>query len=201
MAGLSAQSQESSGVPGIGDQTAAPENSNGLSIPAENTLLLGEIPAEDSLLLGDTGSPASGVSSPFVIIQMVLVLALAAAAIYGIVFLLKRVSRPREAPHPHLKVLASAPLGTNRFVHVVSVGSRAWLVGAADNSVSLISELEEQEVVDAMLLEDSRKNAESPAGKFPDFKSLLRRMGGGGPENQNRSPDSLRKRRERLKGL
>jgi flagellar protein FliO/FliZ len=133
---------------------------------------------------------------------MVLVLVLAALAIYGVVFFLKRLGRPAEQRDPYLKVLASAHLGSNRFVYVVSVGSRAWLVGAADNGVSLIAEVDDQEAVDAMRLDDSRKSAET-GSRFLDFKTMLRRLSGGNfPENSGSpSADNVRKRRERLRGL
>jgi flagellar protein FliO/FliZ len=135
---------------------------------------------------------------------MVLVLALAAAAIYGIVFFLKRISRPPQQKDPHLKVLAGAHLGSNRFVHVVSLGSRAWLVGASEGGVSLISEIRDSETIDAMLLDESRKSAEVRVGKLADFFHIVSRyLGGRESPNVQRelNAENVRKRRERLRGL
>jgi hypothetical protein len=82
----------------------------------------------------------------------------------------------------------------------VSVGSKAWLVGAAEGGVNLISEIEDKDTLDALLLEDSRRSAEAAQGRFIDFKTMLRRLGvpvqPGAPTAEN-----IRKRRERLKGL
>jgi flagellar protein FliO/FliZ len=143
---------------------------------------------------------------------MVLVLALAAAAIYGVVFFLKRAARAPAARNPYLKVLTSASLGGSRQVYVVSLGAKAWLVGAGEGSVSLIAEVTDQETLDALLLDESRRSAESAGGRFGDFRAMLRRLGGGGRDAAGGmdaggtgiaefSPDKLRKRRERLKGL
>jgi flagellar protein FliO/FliZ len=134
---------------------------------------------------------------------MVVILALAAAAIYGLVFLFKRLVRPREQRDPYLKVLSRAGLGANRFVYVISLGSKAWLVGAGEGGVTPIAEISDQEVVDAMFLEDaSRKNAEAVRGQLPDFGALLRRLSGGIVQDKpGASPENVRKRRERLKGL
>ncbi|MDR1108276.1 MAG: flagellar biosynthetic protein FliO [Spirochaetaceae bacterium] len=161
---------------------------------------------EEFLSLDDAPPPAlpGGEVSAFpAILQMVVVLVLVAVFIYLAVFFLKvflkRIGRPQEAENPYLKILAGAPLGSNRFVYVVSVGPQAWLVGAGDNGVSLIAEVGDKETVDALMLEDSRKQAET--GKFPDFRSLLRRFGGGTGENPGPSPENIRKRRERLRGL
>jgi flagellar protein FliO/FliZ len=162
---------------------------------AERTILLEETPPSEP-------APASGGVSLFVILRMLLVLALAALAIYGVIFFLKRLTRPPEQRDPHLRVLASVHLGSNRFVYVISVGSRAWLVGAAENGVSSIAEIDDQEAVDAMRLDDSRKSAES-GSRFLDFKTMLRRLSGGNfPENPGGpSVDNVRKSRERLRGL
>jgi flagellar biogenesis protein FliO len=164
-------------------------------------------PSPEALLSLDdappAGLPGGEVSAFPAILRMVVVLVLAAVFIYFAVFFLKvflkRIARPQEAVNPYLKILAGAHLGSNRFVYVVSVGPQAWLVGAADNGVSLIAEVGDKETVDALMLEDSRKQAET--GKFPDFRSLLRRFGGGTGENPGPSPENIRKRRERLRGL
>jgi flagellar biogenesis protein FliO len=164
-------------------------------------------PSPETLLSLDDAPPPAfpgvEVSAFPAILRMVVVLVLVAVFIYFAVFFLKvffkRFSQPQEAGNPYLKILASAHLGSNRFVYVVSVGPQAWLVGAADNGVSLIAEVGDKETVDALMLEDSRKKAET--GKFPDFRSLLRRFGGGTGENPGPSPDNIRKRRERLRGL
>ncbi|MDR0322164.1 MAG: flagellar biosynthetic protein FliO [Treponema sp.] len=157
--------------------------------------------AEEGMPLRDTGTPsAPGTgSSIWLVIRMILVLALAAAAIYGIVFVIKRSSKQTVTNDPFLKVLASSSIGLNRYVHIVSVGSKAWLVGAGEGTVSLISEIDDKEIIDAMLLEDSKKTAQTP-GRFPDFLALLRRFGAQA-EKSIPGVDEIRKRRERLKGL
>ncbi|MCL2181600.1 MAG: flagellar biosynthetic protein FliO [Treponema sp.] len=159
--------------------------------------------AEQAMVLGDIpDSPAAGSragSSIWAVVRMILVLALAAAAIYGIVFIFKKSVKRTAASDPFLKVIASAHVGLNRYVHIVSVGSRAWLLGAGDGGVNLISEIDDKEIIDSMMLEDSRKSAETP-GKMQDFLSLIRRMGV--PVKQNQSgTDEIRKRRERLKEM
>jgi flagellar protein FliO/FliZ len=146
--------------------------------------------------------PAAGITanpSVWPIIRMILVLALAAAAIYGVVFMLKKAAKPVSSTNPFLKVLANTHLSANRYAHIVSVGNKAWLVGSSEGGVNLIGEIEDKEIIDAMLLEDSRKSILAP-GRFPDFMSLLRRFGVQA-QTQTPSADDIRKRRERLKEI
>jgi len=168
--------------------------------------------AQESLIFGspDAGPavPASGVSI-LGIFRVLLTLAVVAAAIYGLVYFLKfrRASREKEGQDPFLKILASAPLGANRGVHVISVGSQAWLVGSTENGVNLISEISDKDTINAMLLEDSKRIAAPPAGggalgsaTLLDFRAILGKFGIS-TKNENSGPDQIRKRRERLKGL
>jgi len=158
--------------------------------------------AEQGMTFGDTNSPVTRNqgASIWVVIRMILVLALAAAAIYGIVFFIKKTSKQTAASDPFLKILASSHLGFNRYVHIVSVGSKAWLLGASEGGVNLISEIDDKDVINAMLLEDSKKIAEAP-NRFPDFLSILRRLGTPAQNRSSSGVDEIRKRRERLKGM
>jgi flagellar protein FliO/FliZ len=170
-----------------------------------------QIAFDDSTIFLDDDSQDSqisdGGSSILLMLRMLLVLALAALAIYGVVFFVKRISRPRENPDPHLKVLARVPLASDSFAAVISLGAKAWLVGGGSGGVNLISEVEDTESLQAMLFEDAKKSAEPR--RFLDFRSLLRF----GRDEKNPSSqgntftekgslsESLRKQRERLKGL
>ena len=159
---------------------------------------------EQALSLGDNGAGVAATppaTSVWGIFRVILTLAVVAAAIYGLIFFIKRSARGGRGQDPFLKILASTPLGANRGAYVIAVGSKAWLVGAAESGVSLISEIDDKDVLNAMLLEDSRKSAEAPTGRFPDFKSLLQRLGMPMEPSAPPSPEDIRKRRERLKGL
>jgi flagellar protein FliO/FliZ len=159
-------------------------------------------PDETLLLLDEELPPLQAERAPvsfFPVLRMVLALALAAAAVYGLVYFLKRLSRPQAVQDTFLKVLSSVHLGSNRYLHVVSVGAKAYLVGAGDSGITLIAEIEDKETIDAMLLEESRRASES--GKALDFKKLFRRFSGQGPAPAPPSADSLKKRRERFRGL
>ena len=162
--------------------------------------------SEDSIILGEPISPLDNqaqTDSVWVVLQMVLVLALVALAIYGIVFFIKRLSRPKQIIDPNLKILASVPLSADTFASVISVGSKAWLVGGGTGAgVSLISEIDEPEALETMLLEDARKTAEANTNRVLDFKSLLNRFGKN-PEAQSMDShaESIRRQRDRLKGL
>jgi flagellar protein FliO/FliZ len=175
---------------------SAQEETQEISPPLESTYRAAE---EIYTMDENTGtvSNASG-SSVWAVIRMLLTLALAAAAIYGIVYFLKRSSKKTVNKDPFLKLLATVHLGSNRYAHIISIGGRAWILGSSDGGVNVISEVDNKDVIDAMLLEESRRSAEAP-GKL-DFVGMLRRLG---LPSETKLPgaDDIRKRRERIKGL
>jgi flagellar protein FliO/FliZ len=127
---------------------------------------------------------------------MVLVLVLVVGIIYLVMFFLRRVSRPQAAQNPHLKILASTHLGNGRFVHVVSLGNQAWLVGAGEGGISRIADVNDKEILDTMLLDASRKSAEE-MNPLSGFRSLLERFSVSG--NKENRLLNIKKRRERFK--
>jgi flagellar protein FliO/FliZ len=166
----------------------------------EDQFVIGEVLPEDA-----EDPTLAGESNFSLILRMLLVLVLAAAAIYGLVYFIKKLSNPKKLEDPYLKVLSSASIGPNRAVHVISLGDKAWLVGSADNSVSLISEIDDKETIDAMLLDNSRNNANSNMGKLIDFRSIFMRFSGTPDDGQvpGNLPKSksIEERRKRFKGF
>ncbi|MDR2312911.1 MAG: flagellar biosynthetic protein FliO [Spirochaetaceae bacterium] len=131
---------------------------------------------------------------------MVLVLALVAAFIYLAVFFLRRFSRPQGEQNPHLKILASTHLGNGRFLYVVSIGTQTWLVGAGEGGINHIADLQDREIIDAMILEASKKSAEMPGpGTLPAFQALLKKFSGAPERKEQNRLENIRQRRERFK--
>lgn len=127
---------------------------------------------ETTLVLPDAAVPggtSSGTSIMPYFLRMIFVLGLVLAAIYGLYALLKRSARPAAPSDTYLRVLASATIASGRSLHVVSVGDAAWLVGATDSSIGLISEIKDKEVIDALAL----RAAEAPQTPRKDFSAML----------------------------
>ena len=155
------------------DLSAQTPDDKGKAPPA-----VGPILDESALILGENPAipPPAGGSSVFIMLRMILVLALAALAIYGVVFFIKRLARPREAQNPHLKILARTALSNDTFAAVIAVGNKAWLVAGGSGNVNLISEINDNDSLETMLLNEERRASESGAKPFIDFRSLLQRQ-------------------------
>ena len=109
----------------------------------------------------------------WVFLRTILVLVVVIAIIYGFFAFLKKTTGITDSIDPYLKKVATLPLSSGKTVYVVTLNSHAYLIGAADNSVNLIAEIDDKELVDAMNLHaptgDGKKNT------F-DFSTLLNKF-------------------------
>ena len=68
-----------------------------------------------------------------------------------------------------LKKAASLTLSPGKTVHVVTLQDHAYIVGTADNSINLLGEIKDKELIDALNLQSEV----FPGKRAPDFASLL----------------------------
>lgn len=151
------------------------------------------------------------------LVRVVLVLALVCIAIYGIVYLIKKSTRINASDDPYLKNLALLPLGPSKSIQIISAGSQAFVVGVTDHSISLISELTDRELIDAMILTADKSigigggSFASILAKFmPSFTTSGTKNSGNSADTQSNSTiqdslsasdtaEFLRSQRERLR--
>jgi flagellar protein FliO/FliZ len=163
---------------------------------------------ETTLSLGDTTAPAkaaknaAGSNTLAYFLRMIVVLALVLAAIYGLYRLMKSLSKPKIPDNSTVKVLASTSLGPGKALHVIGLGSKAYLIGATDSSISLMAEIEDKEFVDALTLEAALRPPSSRTGVGKEFGDILSGIMGGRRRTgakQRRDGDFLAGQRERLR--
>lgn len=160
--------------------------------------------SERAFAIGENAGVSGGVGF-FSVLRVFLVLILAALAVYGVMFVLKKGLRRENGSSPHIKLLASLPLTPKTSAAVISVGERAWVTGVSDAGINLIAEINDRETIDTMKLEYEKRAASEVSGpiKFLDFarrfipRSQTRISGDGAIRDEN----SFRKNIEKLRNL
>ncbi|MGP1531084.1 MAG: FliO/MopB family protein [Treponema sp.] len=148
---------------------------------------------------------SSSVSTFWLFARMILVLAAVVACIYAVLWLFKRSMRTQESDDPFLRLVSSVQLGNGKSAQIITLVDRAYIVGVAENSVNLIAEVTDKELVDAMnLYSDEHKNVKKPRS-FADILDIFmpggpRDKGGVFNSSQNKLSDMLERQRERIKG-
>jgi len=96
-------------------------------------------------VMAESAAPAMRMAepiSPGAVLQMLLGLALVLLVIFGLGWLLRRVS-VLPGQHPKLKIVASLALSNRERVVLVQVGDEQVLLGVAQGQVSLIKSFDE----------------------------------------------------------
>lgn len=86
-------------------------------------------------------------------LRMVLVLGLVVLSIYVLFYFLKKAGGQGQRSDRTLRILGTTTLQGSRAVHLLEVGGRVYLVGSAEQSVNLLSEITDRETIDQLLLD------------------------------------------------
>ena len=149
------------------DDTSAAGSNASATAPAETAIVLQT--DEAALPVQDVPAPrAAGSSTVSMLFQLIISLAAVCALIYGVLYFIRRSKQFTAGDDPFLKNVASLPLAPNKTLYIVTLIDKAYLIGASDASLSLIAEITDKELIDAMNLQA----AQTPGPK-QSFSSLL----------------------------
>lgn len=134
-------------------------------------------------------------------VSMVLILAGVVAAIYGLFFLLKRMSGQNYTDNNLIRVLSTKTLSSTRAVHLLSLGKRYLLVGSAENGVNLLAEIDDKESRDEIEVFLAREDAPSRRSFKELIGGILPGSGDKLGEAVSSSASFLKKQGSRVKNL
>jgi flagellar protein FliO/FliZ len=69
-----------------------------------------------------------------------------------------------------ITILSVVPLGQNKFLQVVDIAGKVYVLGVSDNNINLITEIKEKDDVDRIRLLSSKSTPPKPGG-FQDYLS------------------------------
>ena len=118
--------------------------------------------------LGGTNREAT-INPLWVALDLVIKLSLVLGLIYGSLYLLKRWQGTSLArPNKQVRLLETTRLTPRQGLHLVQAGDRVLLIGATDNHLTTLAEIDQNELTDPQLI----------AAK-PFSESLAKAMNGG----------------------
>lgn len=157
----------------------------------ETSFLISPQSNNDSIATEDRGP-----STFWVFFRMIFVLALVVVCIYLVFRFVKQKVNPISATEdPYLKHTAQLSIAPGKSVHVVTLSDKAYLLGCSENSVSLIDEITEKELIDAMILNSQANNSK----KTMDFATMLSSYIPHLKKNNNKTSDSINRLKQQRK--
>ncbi|MBR5964801.1 MAG: flagellar biosynthetic protein FliO [Treponema sp.] len=164
--GLAYSQDNSSGDAGVSQSTISAQ-----SLPDETTLRIDDAPVSGPTASADR--PRS-VSTVWVFFRMVFVLIVVVVCIYFVMNFMRRKMGGNVADDDtFLRKVAQVTVAPGKTVQIVTLLEKAYLIGVTDNSIDLLGEIDDKELVDAMNLNADRNQNAARARNFSDVLSLF----------------------------
>lgn len=98
-----------------------------------------------------------------IFIRMVLVLILIVGLIYGVFWFIKKKTNVVTNDDDYLRRVAAINVAPGKSVQVVTLIDKAYLIGVTDDSITLLGEINDDELIKAMNLNaDKKSNTKKP---------------------------------------
>lgn len=162
---------------------------------------------ESSVLLEEDGQiseqPKSS-STFFLLLRMVLFLAVVVACIFFVFRFMKKTMAVPDNDDMFMRIVSTLNLSPSKSVQIVTLTDKyAFLIGVSDDSVNLISQIDDQELIQAMnLYSDKQKKTKKPKN-FADILDIFMPNGPRDGENvmsgsKTKITDMLEKQRNKF---
>ncbi len=132
------------------------------------------------------------------VIKTLLILGIFGICIY---YFGKYISKKQGLSFPHLNIIniiTSIPVGTNRFVQIIEVGNKYYLIGSTDSNINLLTEVVDKETLNMIKI---LKNKQAERTDTPTFFSFLNNFLGGISKKVHVKDNTrfIKKQKDRLK--
>lgn len=111
------------------------------------------------------------------VIQMIVMLALVIAAIYGLMLFFKKKNNITKSDDDFLRRVSTLNLAPNKSVEIITLLDKGYLIGVTEGGINLISEIDDAELVESLNLNFDKKNNTTKPYNFKDVLEMFTRAG------------------------
>ena len=168
---------------------------------------------ETSLTISDDGAEVgTGTQTPVAVagdvgiwdfVRMLFILGVVVGLIYVFLYFMKKAGKIGSNSLEGIQILGTQMISGSRALYVVDVAGEVLLLGAGDASITLIKEITDPEVRDALRLQASKQQETAKTGFNQILQKFMKnnQMPLLSADSEKTSVDFLKKQRERLKKL
>lgn len=130
----------------------------------------------DTDMSSTTTSNIRTTSTVWIFVRMILVLAIVVVLIYGVLYFIKKKTNIVKDEDDFLRRAAYLNIAPGKTVEVITLVDKAYLIGVTEDNISMLGEITDKELIQAMNLNaDKKQNTKKPMN-FDDVLQLF--MGG-----------------------
>lgn len=137
--------------------------------------------SESSIVLsdnttGDAGNVGEykGTSTLGTFVRMIVVLIIVVGLIYGVLLFIKKKTNVVKTEDDYLRRAAYINIAPGKSVEVITLIDKAYLIGVTEDNITLLGEIEDKELVEAMNINaDKKANTKNPVNFAQVLDSFL----------------------------
>ena len=135
------------------------QNSNEQSISlSEDSIIL-----DDPVNTSEDNNKYKGISTIGVFVRMIVVLVIVVVLIYGVLWFIKKKSNVVKTDDDYLRRAAYINIAPGKTIEVITLIDKAYLIGVTEDNITMLGEIEDKELIQAMNLNaDKKANIKKP---------------------------------------
>lgn len=152
------------------------------SLYSQNNSTQNETPlTEESIVISDeavtdTGNVTSTYKGPSTVgmfVRMIVVLIIVVAMIYGVLWFIKRKTNVVKTDDEYLRRAAYINIAPGKTVEVITLIDKAYLIGVTEDNITMLGEINDEELIKAMNLTADKKNNTKKPASFADVLDMF----------------------------
>lgn len=141
---------------------------------------------EESIVLTDNTNTASdaitnnykGTSTAGTFIRMIVALIVVIALIYGVLWFIRKKTNVVKNEDEYLRRAAYINISPSKTIEVITLIDKAYLIGVTEDNITLLGEIEDKELVEAMNINaDKKASTKKPVNFSQVLDSFLIKSG------------------------
>lgn len=120
-----------------------------------------------------TSTRTSTASTVWIFVKMILVLAIFIAAIYGVLWYIKKRNNTVKNDDEFLRRVSYLTLAPGKTVEIVTLIDKAYILGVSDAGINLIAEVTDKELIDAMNVYSDKQTNTKKSRSFAEVLNLF----------------------------
>lgn len=125
--------------------------------------------------LADTSAALNGAASVGIFVRMIVVLIIVVILIYGVFWFIKKKSNVVKTDDDFLRRAAYINIAPGKTVEVITLIDKAYLIGVTEENITLLGEIEDKELIQAMNLNADKKQNTKKAVNFEEVLGMFTR--------------------------
>lgn len=151
------------------------------SIYSQNNTTANETPlTEESIVFSDDAAAETtsaqnykGPSTVGMFVRMIVVLIIVVGLIYGVLWFIKKKTNVVKTDDEYLRRAAYINIAPGKTVEVITLIDKAYLIGVTEDSITMLGEIHDEELIKAMNLTADKKNNTKKPATFADVLDMF----------------------------